>query len=61
MDEVDELLRAVLGTPGGERLSYAEAFSGTPASTAAAVRRELRSRVAALDVPPSRSSTATTS
>ena len=51
MDEVDELLRAVLGTPAAERLSYAEAFQRhAGVDPHAADDGELRSRVAALGV-----------
>lgn len=52
MDEVDELLATVLGTPAGERLSYADAFRrhagfdphGTPTA-------ELKTRAESLGVP----------
>jgi lysyl-tRNA synthetase class 2 len=51
MDEVDELLQAILGTPAAERLIYAEAFQRhAGVDPHAASDGELRSRVAALDV-----------
>jgi lysyl-tRNA synthetase class 2 len=52
MDEVDELLAAVLGTGPGERLSYAEAFLRHAGLDPHAVPEgRLRERVAALGVP----------
>jgi lysyl-tRNA synthetase class 2 len=51
MDEVDELLQAVLGVAAGERISYADAFRRhAGVDPHAASDGELRSRVAALGV-----------
>jgi lysyl-tRNA synthetase class 2 len=51
MDEIDSLLQAILGVEAGERISYADAFRRhADLDPHAASDRELRSRVAALDV-----------
>jgi len=51
MDEIDALLQAMLGVEAGERISYGDAFRRhADLDPHAASDRELRSRVAALDV-----------
>ena len=52
MDEVDELLAAVLGTPSGNRMTYAEAFRHHAGlDPHRATDDDLRARIAQLEVP----------